>query len=109
MNSQPDPLSRRILVVDDNPSIHEDFRKILCPGQSQSGATVASMVEELFGEVQQARSAAQFEMDSAHQGQEALAKVEAAEKEGRPYSLAFMDVRMPPGWDGVETIGHIWK
>ena len=109
MNSQLEPLIHRILVVDDNPSIHEDFRKILCPGQSQSGAAVASMVEELFGDAPQPKPIGGFEMDSAFQGQEALAKVQAAEQEGRPYSLAFMDVRMPPGWDGVETIARIWK
>ena len=23
--------------------------------------------------------------------------------------MAFVDVRMPPGWDGVETITRIWE
>ena len=109
MNNQPEPAIHRILVVDDNPSIHQDFRKILCPGKSQSGATVASMVEELFGEAAQPKPAGHFEMDSAFQGQEALAKVQSAGHEGRPYSLVFMDVRMPPGWDGVETVTRIWR
>src|SRR5262249_43812103 len=27
----------------------------------------------------------------------------------RPYPLAFVDMRMPPGWDGIETIARIWK
>jgi PAS domain S-box-containing protein len=101
--------SSRILVVDDNPSIHEDFRKILCPERSQKAAAVQKMVNDFFGEGGDPVAPALFEMDSAFQGKEALAKVEAAEKEGRPYSLAFMDVRMPPGWDGIETIKYIWK
>src|SRR5205823_618022 len=29
--------------------------------------------------------------------------------EGAPYAVAFVDVRMPPGWDGIETISRIWK
>jgi len=35
--------------------------------------------------------------------------VEQAANEGRPYALAFVDVRMPPGWDGIETVAHIWQ
>jgi two-component system, NtrC family, sensor kinase len=50
-----------------------------------------------------------FEMDSAYQGQEGLAMLEQAQKEGRPYWMAFVDVRMPPGWDGVETISRLWE
>ena len=109
MQQQPEPVVHRILVVDDNPSIHEDFRKILCPGLGRNSSAIASMAEELFGDAPPENHVGRFEMDSAFQGQEALAKVQAAEKAGRPYSLAFMDVRMPPGWDGVETISHIWQ
>jgi PAS domain S-box-containing protein len=50
-----------------------------------------------------------FEIDSAYQGQEGLAKLEQSLAEGRPYALAFVDIRMPPGWDGVETIAHLWQ
>ena len=109
MNNQFEAGGFRILVVDDNPSIHEDFRKILCPGQSPGSTAVASMMEEMFGEVTPQKADGRFEMDSAYQGKEALEMVQRAEQEGRPYSLAFMDVRMPPGWDGIETIQHIWK
>src|SRR5439155_13377729 len=38
-----------------------------------------------------------------------LEMVTKALSEKRPYAMAFVDVRMPPGWDGVETIAHIWK
>jgi PAS domain S-box-containing protein len=50
-----------------------------------------------------------FELDSAYQGQEALEMVKQALAANRPYALAFVDVRMPPGWDGVETIARIWE
>ena len=33
----------------------------------------------------------------------------AAVAAGQPYAVAFIDVRMPPGWDGIETIGRIWN
>ncbi|HVV73045.1 MAG TPA: response regulator, partial [Verrucomicrobiae bacterium] len=109
MNPNPEQSHSRILVVDDNPSIHEDFRKILCCKTSESSSSIGTLVEEVFGDRFEPRAEAIFEMESAFQGQEALSKVQAAESEGRPFSLAFVDVRMPPGWDGVETVKHIWK
>jgi PAS domain S-box-containing protein len=109
MEYQPKTVIHRILVVDDNPSIHADFRKILCPERTASSAAVSSLAEELFDTAATARPGGRFELDSAFQGQEAFAMVQAAEQAGRPFSLAFMDVRMPPGWDGIETIKHIWK
>ena len=49
-----------------------------------------------------------FEVDSAYQGQEGVAKIRQALDEGRPYAMAFVDMRMPPGWDGLETIERLW-
>ena len=50
-----------------------------------------------------------FALDSAYQGQEGLEMVHRAAEEGRPYAMAFVDMRMPPGWDGVETISKMWE
>jgi signal transduction histidine kinase len=50
-----------------------------------------------------------FQVDAALQGEEGLRMMEAAAAAGNPYAMAFVDVRMPPGWDGVETIAHLWK
>ncbi len=49
-----------------------------------------------------------FEIDSAAQGREALELVQRSGREGRPYALAFVDIRMPPGWGGIETIERLW-
>ncbi|MRR38777.1 response regulator, partial [bacterium] len=106
---QPSDSSHRILVVDDNPSIHGDFRKILCPRTSQTGTALASLAADIFDEAPEVRHLSGFEMESAYQGQEALSRIKQAHTDGRPYSMAFVDVRMPPGWDGVETISQIWK
>jgi len=99
--------NRRILLVDDMPAIHEDFRKILAPPSAAKSALDAAKAA-LFGD-EPASTAVSFDLDSAYQGAEALAKVEASLLAGRPYALAFVDMRMPPGWDGVETIEHLWK
>ncbi len=92
-------LNRRILLVDDHPPIHADFRKIL-----------SSPPDGLVGNSNQPSVArATFELDSAFQGQEALERVRQALVEHRPYAMAFIDVRMPPGWDGIETTARIWQ
>jgi len=107
MTPQPQR-QHRVLIVDDNRAIHADFRKILCPAATASPA-MRTLEAELFGGGAETAACDGFELDSAYQGQEALALVEQAVREARPYALAFVDVRMPPGWDGIETIGEIWK
>lgn len=99
---------RRILVIDDNPSIHEDIRKILTLGQSRDDELDA-LEAELFGATRKTfQRLDDIEIDSAYQGEEGLRMVERALAEGRPYVMAFTDMRMPPGWDGIETISRIW-
>jgi len=99
----------RVLVVDDNPSIHEDFRKIMCPAARPAGDALQELAGRIFGDEPAEPTTTRFELDSAFQGEEALRKVQAALAAGRPYALAFVDVRMPPGWDGVETVARIWQ
>jgi two-component system, cell cycle sensor histidine kinase and response regulator CckA len=108
MNEISDIRNNRILVVDDNPAIHEDIRKIL-RGPSEVNEALADAKALLFEESLKADGKADFEIDSAFQGEEGLRKVKEAFAAGRPYALAFVDVRMPPGWDGVETITRIWR
>jgi len=97
--------NRRILLVDDLPSIHEDFRKILSPPPATTDLDADEAI--LFGQPTNAASI-HFEMDSAFQGAEALEKVRASRLTGLPYAMAFIDMRMPPGWDGVETVERLW-
>jgi PAS domain S-box-containing protein len=107
MESHSDPTKHRLLIIDDNPTIHEDIKKILCPQQSETD--IAQLAADLFGTEVEKVEQSRFKIDSAYQGQEGLAMVEKAITEGDPYTLAFVDVRMPPGWDGVETIRRIWE
>ncbi|CRM94903.1 Bacteriophytochrome cph2 [Pseudomonas sp. 22 E 5] len=98
--------NRRILIVDDTASIHQDFRKILC-ADPNGEPSLESLEETLFGTTAKARQA--YELDSAYQGQEALALVNKALADQAPYALAFIDMRMPPGWDGLQTIEQLWE
>ncbi|MEO8425840.1 MAG: response regulator [Verrucomicrobiota bacterium] len=100
--------SRRILIIDDNQAIHQDFRKIFGPGLSSS-SKLRLLESTLFRPPFEPPERPVFEIDSAFQGKEGLAMVCRALEEGRPYMMAFVDVRMPPGWDGIETTGKIWQ
>lgn len=96
--------NRRILVIDDNHAIHDDFRKILGEPDAEDAA-LDEAEARLFGSSQSML----FDIDTASQGEEGLQKVQQAVAEGRPYAMAFVDVRMPPGWDGIETTQRLWK
>jgi len=101
--------NHRILIIDDNKLIHEDFRKILAPNRHVEVDQMAIAEADLFGDEAPKSLMPEFEIDSAFQGEEGLRMIEKSLEENRPYSMAFVDVRMPPGWDGVETTAQIWQ
>ena len=103
--------NHRVLVIDDNPAIHADVRKILCPQISAATASLDALEAELLGEPTAPKPGptVSFMVESAHQGREGLTLVQKALAAGQPYAMAFVDVRMPPGWDGVETTLELWK
>jgi len=108
MNKQVDTQHRRILIIDDNRAIHDDFRKIFKSG-SASDSALAEAGATLFDESAEDADSLEFQIDSAYQGEEGLALAQKALEENRPYPVAFVDVRMPPGLDGIETANRIWK
>ena len=108
MNNPPEDKNRRVLVIDDNRAIHEDFRKILSPS-SPTAAALDEAGMALFGTLPVVVQETRFEIDSAYQGQEGVQMVAKALEAGLPYAMAFVDVRMPPGWDGVETTRKMWE
>ena len=96
----------RLLVIDDNQAIHDDFRKVLHVKTEEENLDQARTA--LFGDPSLMGKHERFELDFADQGQAALALVQKAKHDGRPYAVVFVDMRMPPGWDGLETIEHLW-
>lgn len=100
----------RLLIIDDNVSIHEDIRKSLDLGRDNTllDLTKAILVEQQ--DIQKPEIAPiPFVIDSAYQSDEAVDMVRQSLKTYQPYALAFVDVRMPPGLDGMNTIKKIWK
>ncbi len=102
----------RIIVIDDNPEIHKDFMKILNGDQvAQIDKNIDALDRQIFGQAASSTTEIQlsYQIDTALQGQEGVESVSQALKTGSRYMIAFVDVRMPPGWDGIETIKHIWE
>lgn len=104
------PRNIRILVIDDQEAIHQDYRKII-GAKKPEHAQLTSLAADLFNDEPSSPSeaAAEFDIDSAFQGKDGYRMVQTALEEGRPYAMAFVDIRMPPGWDGIETVQHIWS
>jgi len=103
----------RILTIDDNANIHDDFRKVFIKEDRDNKISdlETDLFEEEGGTAKEASSSEdriQFELDFALQGEEGFQKICAAYENKKPYDLVFVDVRMPPGIDGVETIKKIW-
>ena len=109
MGIEPDPHARRILVIDDNRSIHEDFAKTLLA--SARNDELGALEGELFAETGRPppRAPMKFEVAFASGGEEGAGIAATALEEGRPFSVAFVDMRMPPGWNGVQTIRRLWE
>lgn len=107
MNAAAVPTAR-ILVIDDNPAIHHDFKKILSPEPAAVGQ-LGARAAALFGRPAPRADVPRFTIDFALRGQGGLEKVRTALGEGWPYAMAYVDARMPNGWDGIETISRIWQ
>lgn len=107
----------RVLIVDDSENIHEDIKHILNPHKIMfRSPEVLRLKDELFGngdvngnENVDELLSIQYNIDDAYQGEEAIKLVKKADEEAYPFSLVFMDVRMPPGMDGIQAIENIWQ
>jgi len=102
-------LNRRILMVDDEPRILEELEKVLTPSQS-GNAELSELQNRLFSTPETKRkSVIVYDVCCCHQGDEAIRKVQEAVEQDEPFAVAFIDIRMPPGPDGVATAEEIRK
>ena len=107
-------LTRRILVIDDTESIHSDFEKVLSPSTTSESERALEELDRLMfedGASDEKESELHFKflIDHAYQGKDGLEKISEARKNGEPYAVAFIDMRMPPGWDGLKTVEEVSK
>ena len=100
----------RILAIDDETLIHDALRRAF--ESSSAPDTLAAVEAALFGEEGPTGTASRIpsvEFTCATQGEQGLTLLRKAMAEEKPFDLAIVDMRMPPGWDGLETIEHLWK
>jgi CheY-like chemotaxis protein len=105
-------INRRVLIVDDNLGVHEDFRRILGHSSAEGWTTPPApngADARLLDQATPARRRVQFELEGATQGEAGWLQAREAREKGEPFALAFVDLRMPPGWDGIQTIERIWQ
>jgi diguanylate cyclase len=104
MLNNPAFANRRVLVIDDDPAIHDDFHRIL--GPENGVETTLLEAERATRGAPSARRC--FEVDTASQGQAGVQLVQRALEGGHPYALAFVQMGGAPGGDGLETIERLW-
>lgn len=103
------PLNKfRLLVIDDSIAIHQDFVKILTSVDIDTENDFEKLDDEIFGKSSPSLiDWPKFVIDRATQGNEGIALIKKALDEKNPYSVVFVDIRMPPGLDGIQTIQNI--
>lgn len=99
----------RILIIDDVEDIHADFRKILLSKKQTKHPRLDEMNAMILGTNTVRDDLPPFELSFAYQSDEGVSLVKEALREDKPFAVAFIDVQMPPGEDGIETIRHIWE
>ena len=100
--------AKRIIVIDDNPSIHEDFKKVLM-SEDSAPEELLTLSTSIFGGSKSVRKKTPYNIEFAHRGQDGARKVQEALNHNAAFELAFVDMRMPNGWNGLETIKKIWE
>ncbi len=109
--------NKRILIVDDQQDLREQLAKLLSRStkKNETVSLVKQMRSRLLGlgsapaeqDSDEEPERGGYEVETASQGQEAFEKVKKALEAGKPYAALFLDMRMPPGWDGLETAKRI--
>jgi CheY-like chemotaxis protein len=94
----------RVLVADDEPDLIEDYQCALAiPAAGGSNLRLAELQDELFGPQGSSGSLPQVELVAVNQGEAAVQAIARGRDQSLPFSAAFLDVRMPPGMDGLEA------
>jgi len=101
--------TNRILVVDDDQLLVDEYVRCLSEefDEADAATTFSDLEKVLFGEDTNERGAARFDVESRNQGEAAVEAVKAAIGRGEPFSIVFLDIRMPPGMDGIEAARQI--
>ncbi len=106
--------NNRILIIDDDHDIWKAYQLVLQPNSRDEASSISQLNALLLAEHPSetplpSEETPDFELSYASQGQEGYEMVKQAIRDQQPFAIAFVDIRMPPGWDGMETAARIRK
>jgi CheY-like chemotaxis protein len=108
MNTQPLDESIRVLIADDDEHILACYREAFGESEATDYVKALNVLDaELFDIDNVADEVPKFEIVACSQGQDAIDKAKQAANDGHPFDVVILDVRMPPGIDGVEAGSQI--
>ncbi len=102
-------MNYKILIIDDDRSIHEDFLKVLNPLQNSQENVINDLSERIFSNSTQRSVFPHYEIHSVFGGKQAIEIVKKSVLENSPFALMFVDVKMGDDMDGIATIQALRK
>jgi CheY-like chemotaxis protein len=100
--------NNRVLIIDDDPEIQNAYRLVLAPEPEDRNSSRTKLAHLLPQDrTAQPQASAHFELGFAGQGQKGVALAATALEKNQPFAVTFIDIRMPPGFDGMETAARI--
>lgn len=100
--------SIRILIADDDEHILECYQEAFNESDpSDNLRTLDALDAELFDQETDIVDAPKFDVVACKQGDDAISLAREAANDGHPFDVVILDVRMPPGIDGVEAGSQI--
>ena len=105
--------NKKILIIDDQKEARESYKSILGKNNYPEHSQLEKLESELFeeqgnkdkGNLKTPEEI--YEVEYAAQGLDGVERTRKALENNRPFALAFIDMRMPPGIDGKETAKRI--
>jgi len=97
----------QILIIDDNSALHDSIKAAF--DTPDSGASLSDLEDGLFGPEDTDETDENFNLEftSAFQGEEGFNFYKEAFEKDEPFKVVICDMRMPPGWNGFQTIKAI--
>jgi len=110
MNTRHSDECIRVLIADDDEHILNAYKEAFSePGSTREVKALDALAAELFDAEADAAEEPHFDVVACSQGDDAISLAEKASNDGDPFDVVILDVRMPPGIDGVEAGSQIRK